>query len=209
MYWFAYIVSFLFIRIFYPCKVINKKRITDGGMILIANHMSNLDGIYLAEYLPYRKHYFMAKKEMFKGKLISKFVKSIGGIPVDRQKADLSAIKTSLSVLKKDKKLIIFPEGTRNKESEDLQAIKSGTAMLALKAKVPVVPIYIVKRGKLFCRQKLFIGNSFELSEFYDQKLSADILSSASEKIEQELLNVQKEYKELQENKKQKKTNKN
>ena len=207
MYWFSYVVSFLFFRIFYPCKVVNKKNITDGGMIFIANHVSNMDGIYIAEYLPYRKHYFMGKKEMFKNKLIGKYLKSLGGIPVDRSKADLSAIKNSLTVLKKGKKLIVFPEGTRNKKSEELQEIKSGAAMLAIKAKVPVLPIHIAKRAKVFCRQRLYIGEPFDLSEFYDQKLSAEVLDAASKKIEEKLLEVERQDKLLQENKKQKRAN--
>ena len=161
MYWFAYIVSFVFFRVMLPCKVIHKERITDGGMIFIANHTTNFDGIYLAEYLPYRKHYFLGKKEMFKNKIIGKFMKSIGGIPVDRQKADISAIKASMKVLKNGKKLIIFPEGTRNKQNDDLQEIKNGAAMLAIKTQVPLVPIYLGRRGKIFKKQIMLLFYNF------------------------------------------------
>jgi len=101
----------------------------------------------------------------------------------------------------------VFPEGTRNKKSEELQEIKSGTAMLAIKAKVPVLPIHIAKRAKVFRRQRLYIGEPFDLSEFYDQKLSAEVLDAASKKIEEKLLEVERQDKLLQENKKQKRAN--
>ena len=201
MYWFAYIISFLFIRFLYPCRIVNKENIKDGGMILVSNHMSNLDGVYIAEYLPYRKHYFLAKKELFKGKLLAKFMEAIGGIKVDRQKVDLSAIKTALSVLKQGKKLVIFPEGTRNKENESLQEIKNGTAMLAIKGQVPIIPLNIAKRGKAFRRQRIFVGKPFELAEFYGQKLSAEVLEKASEIIETNLKISEEENKKLEKNK--------
>ena len=61
----------------------------------------------------------------------SSFFKSLGAIRVDRQGADLTAIKTCFKVLKNNKKLVIFPEGTRNKKDESLQDVKNGSAMIA------------------------------------------------------------------------------
>ena len=93
-----------------------------------------------------------AKKEMFKNKFLSWFWRGMGLISLDRQKTDFTALKTSLSVLKDGKKLVIFPEGTRNKVNTELQEIKGGTALFAIKAKVPIVPMWIEKRGKIFRR---------------------------------------------------------
>lgn len=176
--------------ILYPCKVINKKNFKKKSpAIIICNHLSNIDPIYIAGYLPEKK-YFLAKKELFNTKFKAWFLKSIGAIRVDRQSNDLTAIKNSLKVLKNGKKLVIFPEGTRNKKDENLQEIKSGSAMLAIKARVPILPVHIEKRGKVFRRNIMVVGEPFELNEFYDQKLTAEVLSKAGEIIVEKLKNV-------------------
>lgn len=192
MFWIAFVLTFIFVRLLFPCKVIGKNNIKQGGAIFVCNHLSNLDPVYIIEYLPYRKHYFLAKKELFNKKIKGKFIKSIGGIPIDRSKPDITAIKESLKVLNKGKKLVIFPEGTRNKQDETLKEIKSGSAMLAIKAKVPIIPLHIEKRGKIFRRNKLIVGKPFELNEFYGEKVSSEVLEKASEIISQKLLEIQK-----------------
>ena len=61
-----------------------------------------------------KKINFMAKKEWFKGKFKNWLFRSLGAIPVDREKPDFASIKACLKVLKDDKPLVVFPEGTRN-----------------------------------------------------------------------------------------------
>lgn len=194
MYKFLYYLTFLFWRIFYPCKIINKKNWERKvPMVVVSNHLSNIDPIYINAYISEPKK-FLAKKELFKNKFVGKILKIAGGLPIDRGQIDLSAIKTSLSALKNGQKLVIFPEGTRNKEGEDLQELKNGAAMLAIKAKVPVLPLHIEKRGKVFRRNKVYIGQPFLLEDFYGQKLSAEVLSSAGKVIEEQLLNLKQNH---------------
>lgn len=190
MYWFAYIITWIFVRILCPCKVIGKENVRKKSpAIIISNHLSNFDPFYIGEYLPEKK-YFLAKKELFTNKFKSWLFRSIGMISIDRKSNDLTAIKNSLKVLKNGKKLIMFPEGTRNKLDEELKQIKNGAAMIAIKARVPIIPVHIEKRGKLFRKNKMTIGKPFELNEFYDQKLTAEILSKAGEIIVEKLKNV-------------------
>ena len=71
--------------------------------------------------------------------------------------------------------MLLFPEGTRNKSgTTNLQPIKGGTALFALRAKVPIVPIMIYKKARLFSRNKLIVGKPFELSDFYDKKCTEE-----------------------------------
>lgn len=183
-----YFLTYLFIRIFYPCRVINRKNyIKNKPAIIICNHLSNIDPVYILSYF-YDKKYVLAKKELFKGKIKSSFFKSLGAIRVDRQGADLTAIKTCFKVLKNNKKLVIFPEGTRNKKDESLQDVKNGSAMIAIKCKVPIIPMIIEKRAKIFRRNKIIVGESFEFSDFYGQKLTSEVLDEASNIIAQKLM---------------------
>ena len=145
------------IRMLFPTKIIGKENIPKGACILSSNHTSNLDAVIFA-VKTWEKKYYLAKKELFKNKLFGFFLKKLGAVKIDRQSNDVLAIKNCLKLLKDNKKLFIFPEGTRvHNENMELGEIKQGVAMFAIKAKVPIVPIFIVRQPKLFRRNKIFI----------------------------------------------------
>ena len=90
------------------------------------------------------------------------FFTYMGAFPVDRGKADLTAIKKALTVLKQGQKLIIFPEGTRVKEGMSGEA-KSGAAMMAVRTGSPVLPVYITPGRKAFRGCTVTFGDPFYL----------------------------------------------
>ena len=193
MYHFCQIIATPFIRMCFPTKFIGKKHIPKGACIIASNHTSNMDVVNLATHT-WEKKYYLAKKELFKNKFIGWVFKKWGAIPIDRQGNDLGAIKESLRVLKNNKKLVIFPEGPRN-NNEDMQLgqVKQGTAMMAIKAKVPVVPMFVLKKPKFGRRNKVFVGEPFTLEQFYGKKLGGEELEAAS-KIVEEKINELREY---------------
>lgn len=186
MYWFWKIITWPFVRILCPCKLVGKENLPKGNAIYVCNHLSNFDVFYCFHYLN-KKFNFLAKQELFNKKIKSTFLKQIGGIPINREKIDLKAIKTVLTLLKNKKNLMIFPEGTRNKNNTNLQEIKNGTAMFAIKTETQIVPLHIDKKGKILKRNKLLIGKSFELKEFYGKQTNNEILNKASEIIEKHM----------------------
>lgn len=115
----------------------------------------------------------MAKKELFKNPILGRFLKFAGGFPVDRNTNDLGAIKTSLKILKNKEALLIFAEGTRNRTGEPLEA-KPGVAMMAIKSKVPIIPVTIDSSYRLFSKVKITLHEQVSLEKYYDEKLSAD-----------------------------------
>lgn len=187
MFHFCQILAVPFIRLFFPTKFIGKKNIPDGACIIASNHTSNMDVVNLAAHT-WEKKYYLAKKELFKNEFTSFFMKVFGAIKIDRQGNDVNAIKESLRVLKDNKKLVIFPEGTRhNNENMELGEVKQGVAMFAIKAKVKIVPMFIVKKPKIFRRNKVVIGEPFELDEFYGRKLSTEDLDRATEIVSKKM----------------------
>ena len=181
MFHFFQILLAPFFRFFFPTKFVGKKNLPKGACIIASNHTSNMDAVNLAVHT-WEKKYFLAKKELFKNRLVGFFAKKCGGIKIDRQGNDVNAIKESLKVLRNNKKLVIFPEGTRtNNENMELGEVKQGVAMFAIKAKVQIVPMFIVRKPKVWRRNKVVIGQPFELTEFYGKKLSAEDLSQATE----------------------------
>ena len=65
--------------------------------------------------------------------------------------------------------------------------------MMAIKAKVPVVPMFVLKKPKFGRRNKVFVGEPFTLEQFYGKKLGGEELEAAS-KIVEEKINKLREY---------------
>ena len=108
-----------------------------GAAIIAANHLTNIDPFGVGQPTERRVH-FMAKKELFGSPLSRWYMLSGNAFPVERGKMDLTAIKTALRILQGGQLLVIFPQGTRGGADA-----KGGASFLALKAKVPVIPVGI------------------------------------------------------------------
>ena len=183
MFHFFQILCTLPIRLFFPTKFIGKKNLLKDACIISSNHTSNLDAPLLAVHT-WEKKYYLAKKELFNTKIKNWFLTGIGGIKIDRQSNDVSAIKNCLKVLKNNKKLVVFPEGTRNNnDNMEMGEVKHGIVLFATKSKVPIVPMFIMRKPKIFRRNKVFIGQPFELDEFYSKKLSAEEMELAGQVV--------------------------
>ena len=63
-----------------------------------------------------------------------------------------------MNALKNDEGITIFPEGTRNKSGENLQELKSGAALFALKGRASVVPIILLHKQRVFRRNYMYVG---------------------------------------------------
>lgn len=200
--WLSRILCYVPLNIVHPTIIKGRKNMPKGKAVLSCNHLSNWDmPLYLLNTS--EKINILAKKEVFKNKLFGALMKDYGGIPIDRDSNDLNAIKQCFKVLKEDKKLFVFPEGTRLKNDEEvLGELKNGMAMIAIKTKSPIVPIWIAKRPKLFRTSVYYIGEPFELSEFYGKKLDEDLLNKANEIVRTKML----ELREKSMKKKKKKT---
>ncbi len=129
---------------------------SEGGFVICSNHKSNNDPPLIAVLLP-RQLKFLAKKELFKNKLIGHFLKSIGAISLNRGAADISAVKHCMSVLKKGYGLLVFPQGKRLQRLE-LKDFHGGSILIAQRMNVPIVPAYISGEYKPFHRTKLILG---------------------------------------------------
>lgn len=114
-----------------------------GGVLFIANHQSNFDIPILIGFVP-RDKGFISKVEFLKIPVFSRWMKYIGCVFIDRGDArqSLIALNQAVERLRKGHSMVIFPEGTRSMDGTVGQ-FKSGSAKIALKAKVPIVPVTI------------------------------------------------------------------
>ena len=157
------------IKIVFPYKVSGLENIAKlkDDYIVYANHLSNIDPIFLAVTNP-RQVFFLAKDDLFKNKFSKKFFMALGVIPISRGQADSKALETASSVLYKKEVLGIFIEGTRSKTGEFLRP-KSGVTILANKCKTRAVPICITGSAKdnrihIFRRTYITYGKPIDFS---------------------------------------------
>ncbi len=172
-----------------------------GGAILVSNHLNNADPCIIPGALN-RRVITMAKKEMFKWPGVNLLFRFIGAFPVDRQGADLSAIREAQAVVHDGILLLMFPEGTRSKDRQLHQGF-AGTALIAYRTGAPLVPIAITGTEHLkwpFLFFRPFLGPRVTITfgkPFYPPKLERittqaarvatdDIMSHVAELLPQE-----------------------
>ncbi len=171
----------LFLAIF-RIKVEGKDNIPQtGGAIMAMNHRSNWD-VPVASVSCRRKLWFMAKAEMFKTKIGNALFKGLGAFPVQRGKGDIGAIKAALGKLKDGHMIAMFPQGRRVKKGEVVEA-KPGVCMLAMRARVPVVPTKISGDYRWFSKITVSFGKPIYYDDFYDKKLVVEELQGLSNQL--------------------------
>ena len=138
---FVYWVLGPFFRLVHPQRTRGRQNIPAEPVIFVANHSSMIDPFMLSLAVRRRNRaYFMAKKELFRFPLRG-VLRLLGAFPVDRETGGgVSAIKTALRYLKNGQNVLMFPEGTRVSEAEQVAA-KTGAIRIAMQANVPIVPV--------------------------------------------------------------------
>lgn len=184
LYVIIFIVCFLPITIFLPTVVKgrkNIKKLKKQGFILIANHQSGLD-IPLLGVKIRRQQHFVAKQELMNNKFVGWLIKNADCYTVERGKPNLAFFKQAQKDIKDGKVLTMFPEGTRKKVStEEMGELKNGVAMLAIKTKCKILPVYVAKKPKWFVFNKIVIGEPFDFADV--EKATHESLALATEKI--------------------------
>jgi len=131
-----------------------------GPVIVVANHISLLDGFLLVAFWP-RRITFLSAAYLFKMRAVGAFLRAIGAIPVQNGMGQ-AGLKQALSVLQSGDTLGIFPEG-RVCQLDNLYPFKTGWAYLALKSGAPVLPVVIssnissLPKGAVFPRRRKIV----------------------------------------------------
>ncbi|MCX7715021.1 MAG: 1-acyl-sn-glycerol-3-phosphate acyltransferase [Clostridia bacterium] len=164
-----------------------------GGAILAVNHKSNWDVVVVSVTCP-RMLRFMAKSELFENKLFGGLIRRLGAFPIQRGKGDIGAIKGALSTLNSSHVMLMFPEGKRVR-GEAVTDAKAGVAMLATRARVPVIPVYISGKYKWMSKITVKYGSPILFDEYYDKKLTMDELQTLSNDVLRKMRSLSTENK--------------
>ena len=156
----------------------------DAPCIMISNHLSMLDPVYLAMANKRYHVRFLGKKELIKNPILKWFFDKLGMIAVDRHNTDMAAIRSCMKVLKDGNVLGVFPEGTRHKEGV-MQDLESGIALIALRSKATLVPVYLTDKPRLFRRVHAYCGQCIPVSYLASQGVNKQTCDQLLENITQ------------------------
>lgn len=150
----------------------NLKKVRTSGCIIAPNHVSAIDPVFVVITRFWGKRMVVfAKKELFEiNALLTWFFRCMGALCVRGTRDELETIDKTVEVCKNGGTLLIFPEGTREKEGKLLPP-KSGLFVIAAQAAVDVVPVRILYdtpdgRMKLFCKVKVVYGEPMPAAQF-------------------------------------------
>ncbi|NLV57303.1 MAG: (d)CMP kinase [Clostridiales bacterium] len=136
----------------------------DAPFMLISNHLSMLDPFLIGWKCKRYQLFFLGKKELASNPLSKWLFAQLNMIPVDRHNMDMAAVRACLKTLGEGHPLCVFPEGTRYKQGV-MQDLESGVAILALRAKVPIIPALISRRPRLFARVHCYYGDPIRVED--------------------------------------------
>lgn len=130
-----------FYRLFYRMSIFGIENPYHGKAIIAPNHASFLDPPLIGLSWPEEVH-FLARASLFRLKVCRYFLLKLNAHPVHGNVQDIEPFRLICDLLGKGEKVVIFPEGERS-STGDLQTMKSGIAMLAMRMKCPIIPVYI------------------------------------------------------------------
>lgn len=162
------------IKLVWPTEFLHKENFykldKNQRAIVCSNHLDTMDPNVIC--VEFYKDYFCAlsKYEAFSNKFANWFLTKIEVIPVHRGEPDLHATRAVFKKLKENKKIVIFPEGTRNKTGNDktMLPLKDGVAAFSLKTDTPIVPMLYYRKLKPFKKNWLIVGEPFYLTDKFD-----------------------------------------
>ncbi len=164
---------FIYFKIIYRLKVEGMENIPKGQVIFCGNHRSFVDAPLIKSTC--RKDVrFLAKESLAKNKFLAFLGWTFEVIYVKRDEKDVSALKNTLSLLKKGDSIALFPEGTRN-GMEKGESVKGGAAFFAIKSGVQVLPVGISGDLKPFTRTTVTYGKPIDFSTYKNPRDKEEI----------------------------------
>ena len=167
-----------------PVRFHHKERLLqDPPYVVIGNHRHALDPVVMAMGIPHHQIVFLAKKELAgNSKFLRNILVRLHCILVGRHESDMEAMRACMKAVKMKKILLIFPEGTRHHEGQ-MEHVESGTSLIAMRSKAPVIPIYFDRKLSFFKVTNLYVGEPIP----YDDLLAEGINTETCERMNERL----------------------
>lgn len=175
-------LCFLAAKIIYRVKIEGLENVPkDKACIICGNHVHALDAPALMAVID-RNVNFMAKEELWKSAGFRFMAMCYKVFPVKRGKNDLDAIKTALTILKKNEILGMYPEGTRNGLAKGVKP-KNGAVNIAIRANVPIIPFAVIGDFKPFKKITFKFGEPMDFSGYTEQAKDKEVVDTLTREV--------------------------
>jgi 1-acyl-sn-glycerol-3-phosphate acyltransferase len=163
-----------------------------GPAIVIANHTCSADPMFLLAGTNRMFSFVMAREHFNLCGAVRWILTSMDCVPVTRGGQDAGAARTALRRLAAGRILCIFPEGNLSGVAKNrLRPGKCGAALLALRSRAPIYPVYIAggPRTEKLLRAwlhpspvavRVIYGQPVDLSAFADRPINRKTLEEAT-----------------------------
>jgi 1-acyl-sn-glycerol-3-phosphate acyltransferase len=153
--------------------------LTEGrGAVIVLNHRSSVDPFFV-QTTTLRKIRWLVAREYCEHPAFAWFLRACEVIPVGRGGVDTAATKAALRTVESGGLVGMFPEGRINMTGELMLPGRPGAALVALKARVPLLPVYISGSpydrfawSPFFMtgRVRVRFGSAIDLAEYYGRE---------------------------------------
>lgn len=188
------IPGMIFYRVKYIYENENARKKIKGGAIVISNHLGPPDAIRVHCIFWYRRLHFIAMKELFDTNLKNWFFTKMLCIPVDRENFNMSTFSKVMEVTKEGGVICMFPEGHITLGDEAINTFKSGMILMALRAKVPIVPVYMAPQKNIWSRQHAVIGEPIDINELCGKMPNIQEIENAAVALRNKELELKEIY---------------
>ena len=134
-------IARLYTKIDLKKQIKSKKQFPLGAKIFAVNHPSTLDPLYIMSSIKEPVHALLTE-DVFKIFGLNKLIAWAGHVAVGRN-SGLIALNQAITLLKKNRSILIFPEGMVSKNSQQVEKLKTGAVRMALATGAPIIPIGI------------------------------------------------------------------
>lgn len=192
---FLYVCNVAVARLLWRARVSPLPVPDNQGAVIVSNHLSPIDPCFI-ELTTKRAVHWMVAKEYCAHPASAWFLRACEVIPVSRGGIDTTATKRAIRYLEDGGLVGIFPEGRINTTRRVLLPGRPGAALIALKARVPVIPCYI--SGSPFdgtiwhslftpATVRLQFGRPIDVSEFYGREREREVLEHLTRRFLSEI----------------------
>lgn len=161
----------MYLRMRYKVEFQGTKKITkDEKFIVASNHISNWDPFLICDALRKSSIAFMAKQELFEKYFSRLLMNWCGAFAVNREKVEVSTLRTAISLKNTKWNLGIFPQGTRQAFGS-FEDLNKGFATLAKATKTDILPVAIIgadQKAKFLMKKNKIVVRVGDLIPFSD-----------------------------------------
>lgn len=189
---FFYPYNIVMARVLWRAEVVGRLAVgPEQGAVIVCNHIGPIDPAFIALASDRIVHWMVAR-EFCSHPAMSWFFRIMQAIPVNRGGVDTASTKLAIRYAQNGDLVGLFLEGRINTTDKLLLPGRPGAALIAVKARVPVIPCFLSGSpydGTSFgclvmpARAKLIIGQPIDISDYYDREADKDVLEELTKRF--------------------------